>query len=74
MKLIKVETIYKTTDECVFNSLEEAEYWQYVLDVGAKLYTDPDYFHGAINVSTGIELKRFLERNADWIKPLMGWK
>jgi hypothetical protein len=23
--MIKVETIYKTTDECVFNSLEEAE-------------------------------------------------
>jgi hypothetical protein len=74
MKMIKAETIYKTTDGCAFKSLEEAEYWQYVLDIGAKLYADPDYFHGAINVSTVIELKRFLKRNADWIKPLMGWK
>lgn len=72
--MIKQECFYKTTDGSVFNSLEEAEYWQYALDVGAKLYADQDYFHGAINVSRGIELRAFLERNADWIKPLMGWK
>ena len=72
--MIKSETIYKTTDGSVFNSLEEAEGWQYALNADDNLYADPDYFHGAINVSRGMELRAFLERNADWIKPLMGWK
>ena len=72
--MIKAETIYKTTDGSVFATLQEAEYWQYALNVDDNLYADQDYFHGALNISGGTGLKEFLERNADWIKPLMGWK
>ena len=72
--MVKVGTFYKTTDGSIFDTPKEAEDWQNVIEAGDMLYADTDYFHGVINVSGGLELKEFLKRNADWIKPMMGWK
>lgn len=68
------KTVYQTTIGECFDTLEEAQKHQAMIDANDKLLTDSVFYHGVINVSNSWELSEFLERNADWIKPMMGWK
>jgi hypothetical protein len=71
---LTAKTVYQTTDGQRFDTQKEAEGYQRALDATANLHADQDFFYNAINVCSGVGLKEFLERNADWIKPMMGWK
>lgn len=43
--------------------------------VDAQGYFDDDtcYCHGALQVHNIVDLSNYLERNKEWIKPIMGW-
>lgn len=68
------KTIYETTDGTYFSSLEEAEKHQEFIVLYTLLLKDKDFYNNAINVCNVPDFRSFLERNADWIKPMMGWK
>ena len=72
-KVIK-KTVYQTTIGECFDTLEEAQKYQSLIDADEKLQDDSCFSNGSLNVKNAFELRIFLERNADWIKPMMGWK
>lgn len=74
---IKEIKMYQTDDGNTFPTKGEAEHHIQLKKATERIKRDDCYTecdcYGNLNINNGEQLFKFLARNSDWIKELMGW-